>query len=51
MLSLDDFNIATPRNRTQSSNHCGIAINNHISNYVAKRGPKNKKEHQFIILI
>jgi hypothetical protein len=32
MSSLVDFNISTPRNRTQSSNECGVVINNHVSN-------------------
>jgi hypothetical protein len=31
MRSICDFNLSTPRNRTQSSNECGIVINNTVS--------------------
>jgi hypothetical protein len=31
MRSICDFNLSTPRNRTQSSNECGIVINNTVT--------------------
>jgi hypothetical protein len=34
MTRLVDFCISTPRNRTQSSNECGVVINNTVRNHV-----------------
>jgi hypothetical protein len=39
MSGLVDFNISTPRNRTQSSNECGVVINNHVSNCLPRKDP------------
>jgi hypothetical protein len=39
MSSLVDFNISTPRNRTNSSNECGVVINNHVSNCIPRKDP------------
>jgi hypothetical protein len=40
MSSLVDFNVSTPRNKTQSSNECGVVINNTITN---ERKPTSKR--------
>jgi hypothetical protein len=37
MSALVDFNISTPRNKTQSSNECGVVINNTITNGARER--------------
>jgi hypothetical protein len=36
MSGLVDFNISTPRNRTQSRNECGVVINNNVANCLPK---------------
>jgi hypothetical protein len=37
MSRIVDFNISTPRNRTQSSNECGVVINNTVRNHINER--------------
>jgi hypothetical protein len=37
MTRIVDFNISTPRNRTQSSNECGVVINNTVRNHINER--------------
>jgi hypothetical protein len=45
MTSLVDFNVSTPRNKTQSSNECGVVINNTITNESRAKSPKRQPTH------
>jgi hypothetical protein len=44
MRSICDFNLSTPRNRTQSSNECGIVINNTVT---GKSDAKTRRRSSF----
>jgi hypothetical protein len=47
MTSLVDFNISTPRNRTQSSNECGVVINNNVSNCIPRKDPVKRSSVRY----